>query len=117
MPSDDHDADGRDRPRRRRAGTYDEDERPAPRRPLSASVAARAGLQHIAELSGKTPTGVTSIERSEDGWVIGIEVIEDRRIPSSTDILGVYQVEVDMDGELVTYRRIRRYPRGQSDRG
>ncbi|MEV1287528.1 gas vesicle protein GvpO [Micromonospora sp. NPDC049679] len=99
--------------------TYDDE--PPPRRrgrqPLPASLAAQAGLRHIAELSGRTPIGVTSLERAEDGWLIGVEVVEDRRIPSSTDILGVYQVEVDVDGALVAYRRTGRYPRGKTDRG
>jgi hypothetical protein len=85
--------------------------------PLPANLAAQAGLRHITELSGKTPTGVTSLERGEDGWLIGVEVVEDRRVPSSADILAIYDVEVDVDGALVAYRRTGRYPRGRSDRG
>jgi len=82
---------------------------------LSAPVAARAAMQHIVDLTGKEPAGVTSLERSGDGWVIGIEVIEDRRIPSSADVLGLYLTEVDAHGSLVNYRRTRRYSRGSGD--
>src|ERR1700757_5082285 len=46
---------------------------------------------------------------TSDGWKIGIEVIEDRRIPSSADILATYRAEMDEDGELVSYQRVRRY--------
>jgi Gas vesicle synthesis protein GvpO len=82
---------------------------------LNAVRAARLGLRQIAELTGKEPAGVASVERSEDGWTVGVEVVEDRRIPSSTDVLALYQADLAGDGELVGYRRIRRYKRGQGD--
>jgi hypothetical protein len=90
----------------------DEDRRPRRARGLSAARAARAGLHQIAELTGKKPEGVTGVEPADDGWVVGVEVVEDRRIPSSTDILAVYEADVDSEGELASYRRIRRYSRG-----
>jgi hypothetical protein len=90
----------------------DEDSRPHRARGLSATRAARAGLHQIAELTGKKPEGVTGVEPADDGWVVGVEVVEDRRIPSSTDILAVYEADVDSEGELASYRRVRRYSRG-----
>jgi hypothetical protein len=82
---------------------------------LTAAKAGQAALRQIAELTGKRPEGVTGVEPGEDGWVVGVEVVEDRRIPSSTDILAIYETEIDMDGDLMSYRRIRRYPRGRGD--
>jgi hypothetical protein len=84
---------------------------------LSAAKAGQAGLRQIAELTGKQPEGITGVEPAEDGWVVGIEVVEDKRIPSSTDILATYETEVGMDGELVSYRRVKRYTRGRGDDG
>ncbi|HEX9040716.1 MAG TPA: gas vesicle protein [Trebonia sp.] len=86
-------------------------------RRLSAAQAGRAGLRQITELTGKQPEGVTGVRRSEDGWLVTVEVVEDRRIPSSTDILSTYETEVDGDGELMAYRRVRRYSRGHGDDG
>jgi Gas vesicle synthesis protein GvpO len=83
---------------------------------LSAPLAAREGLQHVVELTGKPASGVISLERADDGWLVGVEVVEDRRIPSSTDILAIYMVEIDADGSLVAYHRTRRYQRGRSYR-
>ena len=37
---------------------------------------------------------------------------EVRRIPDTTDVLGLYEVQVDSDGELLGYRRQQRYVRG-----
>jgi hypothetical protein len=70
---------------------------------LTAAQAARAALRQIAELTGKQPECVTAVESAEDGWVVGVEVVEDRRIPSSSDILAAYETGLDMDGELLSY--------------
>jgi hypothetical protein len=82
---------------------------------LRAATAGQAAMSQIAELTGKEPEGVTGVEPSDDGWLVGVEVVEDRRIPSSTDILATYETEIDMDGNLVAYRRLKRYPRGRGD--
>jgi hypothetical protein len=83
---------------------------------LSPVEAADAALRHIVDLTGKEAVGVISLERAGDsGWRIGVEVVEDRRVPSALDLLGLYLAEVDSDGALVTYRRTRRYPRGRGD--
>jgi Gas vesicle synthesis protein GvpO len=91
--------------------------RPSKRR-MSAASAAQAALRNLAELTTKEPMGITSLESSDGGWVVGIEVVEDKRVPSSTDILAIYEAEIDdEDGSLTSYRRTRRYSRGQGDRG
>jgi len=82
---------------------------------LSPAEAARAALGYITELTGKELQGVVSIERSDNGWLVGVEVVEDRRVPSSNDVLGLYLTEIDADGFLSTYRRTRRYARGRGD--
>ena len=80
---------------------------------IRAAGAAREGLRQIVELTGKEPEGVTAVRRTDDGWAVGVEVVEDRRIPSASDILAVYEAELDADGDLTSYRRLRRYARGR----
>jgi len=84
---------------------------------LSAAEAGREGLRQVTELTGKDPEGVSGVQRSQDGWLVTVDVVEDRRIPSSTDILSTYETEIDDDGELLSYRRVRRYSRGLTDNG
>lgn len=80
---------------------------------LSAVEAARAGLRELAELTGKRPEGVIGVERGDDGqWLVKVEVVEDARIPSSTDLLASYQIDLSADGGIEAYRRLRRYARG-----
>jgi hypothetical protein len=86
-------------------------------RRMSAAEAGREGLEQITELTGKDPEGVSGVTRSEDGWLVMVDVIEDRRIPSSTDLRATYEAELDNDGELLSYRRVRRYSRGRGDDG
>jgi hypothetical protein len=108
-----------DRPRRRRPPT--DAARPSgdrrngqrPRR-LSAADVAHAAIAQIGDLTGHDGEGVISIERNDDGWRVGVEVVESHRIPDSADILAIYEVDLDADGELVSYRRTERYSRGQT---
>lgn len=82
----------------------------------SVSAAARRALCELTALTGHDDASVISVERKDGGWQVGIELVESHRIPDSADILAAYQVHLEPDGELRSYRRTRRYARGQTDR-
>ena len=109
-----------DRPQRRRSG---EDERERSQRrdrgddTLTAPAVAAKALEHIGDLTTSRPVGVTSVEPIEDGWLVEVEVLEERRIPSSSDLLALYEMELGFDGDLLAYRRTGRYPRGRAGTG
>ena len=86
----------------------------APRRRSGAAQVARSAAQQLLELTGKQAEGVTGLSRSDDGWTVQVEVVEVRRIPDTTDVLALYEVSVDEDGELESYKRLRRYTRGSA---
>jgi hypothetical protein len=79
----------------------------------SAAAAAKRAIREIAELTGRTPDNIVSIQRREDGWCVAVELVETHRIPDTADILATYEAELDEHGELVSYRRTRRYLRGR----
>lgn len=111
LPEDDDEYDAADEQAGRRSGS-----RPSRASSgLTAADAAAAGLRQIIELTGKDPEGVTGVERGDDGWMVGVEVVEDRRVPSSADILATYEAEIDSEGDLTAYRRVRRYSRSKGD--
>ena len=83
----------------------------AAKRATASQVAVQAA-QQLLELTGKGVEGVTGLERTDDGWKVHVEVVEVRRIPDTTDVLALYEVQVDDDGDLMGYRRLRRYARG-----
>jgi hypothetical protein len=81
------------------------------RRPSVGQVATRAARQ-LLELTGREAEGVTGLKRTDDGWCVEVEVVEVRRIPNTTDILALYEIDVNSRGDLQGYRRLRRYSRG-----
>jgi hypothetical protein len=81
---------------------------------ISAPEAAAAALKSISELTGKQALGVASLEPTDTGWRVGVEVLEESRIPSSGDILALYETEISLDGDLLSYRRDHRYLRGDT---
>lgn len=96
-------------------GGGSEDGRPARRRPIrDVLLEARSQLQ---DLLGRPTEAVTSVEREDDGWVVEVEVVELERIPASTSILGVYELHVDSDGNVLQYSRSARYHRNQAQEG
>jgi hypothetical protein len=81
----------------------------------SPVVLARRASADLAELLGRDPEAITSLERTDDGWRVGVEILEIRRIPDTADVLAEYEVEADEEGHLTAYRRARRYTRGHVD--
>jgi hypothetical protein len=98
----------------------DPEREPEPRKGVDARsvrrVADRA-REYLQELSGADVESVSGLDQTAGGWAVTLEAVEVRRIPESTDVLATYEVELDEDGDLVRYERLRRYARAQSDRG
>lgn len=84
----------------------------APARRSSGAQMAGAARDAVQGLTGKSPETVTALERSDDGWRVAVEVLELERIPSTTDVMATYEVNLDEEGELQGYRRVHRYLRG-----
>ena len=91
-----------------------------------AADVVREAVRQLTELTGRQPEAVLGVQRddgddngngNQDGWRVTVEIVEMRRVPNSTDLLGCYEVTLDSEGDLVEYRRTRRYARGQTDEG
>jgi hypothetical protein len=82
----------------------------------SVAAIGRRAAALVSTLTGRAPESVVFIERSDGGWRVGVEVVETARIPDTTDILGVLEVLLDANGDLVSYRRTGRYVRGDVSR-
>ncbi|WP_406499713.1 gas vesicle protein [Streptomyces sp. NBC_00846] len=84
---------------------------------VSAPRAMRYAAEQLQELLGRAPESVSALKPMEDGWQADVEVLELERVPGTTSVMASYRVRLDEEGELVAYERIRRYTRGQIDRG
>ncbi len=81
---------------------------------MSATRVAGEAARQLAELTGKQPEAITGIERTDEGWLVMVDVVELHRVPATTDVLGRYEVETDDNGDLMGYRRASRYTRGST---
>jgi hypothetical protein len=79
-------------------------------------IAERA-VEQMQDLIGRPVEGVTGLEKDGDDWTVTLEVLELERIPTTTDVLGSYEVKLDSDGELTGAQRTRRYARGEAGEG
>ena len=84
---------------------------------LSGRRAAARGAQQLVELTGRELEGVVGLSSDGDGWSVQVEVVEMRRIPSTTDVLAIYEVDLDGAGDMQSYRRLARYLRGAAGEG
>lgn len=69
--------------------------------------------EQLAQLTGLNPDTVSGLRQEESGWQVTLEMIEMRRIPEASDLLATYEVHLGNEGNLIEYRRTRRYHRGQ----
>src|SRR5262245_10967408 len=82
----------------------------APRRPVELIVRAKEQLR---TLTGYEIDSVSAFTRSDGGWRLSVTVVELHRIPPVTDVLARYDVDLDMEGDVVSYHCGKRYFRAQ----
>lgn len=82
----------------------------------NAEDAARQATSSLSRLIGHPAEGSSEVGRGEDkNWRVCVDVVEVRRIPDTTSLMATYEVNLDEHGELLGYRRLRRYHRGTAD--
>jgi hypothetical protein len=79
----------------------------------SLSALGQRALDELEALVGCPAEGVTAIRRDGEGWVAMVDVLELERVPETTDVLASYEVTFDDAGQVVGYRRTRRFLRSQ----
>lgn len=71
--------------------------------------------RYAEQLTGHPVESFSSLEQDDRGWRIGVEVVELSRVPSTTDVLGSYELVLSGEGEFVDFRRAHRYYRNSTD--
>jgi hypothetical protein len=59
--------------------------------------------------------GVIGLSKSEEGWVVSLEGLERRAIPDTMDVLGIYEVRLDNEGNLLGFERKKLRKRGETE--
>ena len=81
-------------------------------RPMREMVAEAVG--QLQELIGRPVESVTGMEKDGSKWTVKVEVLELERVPNTTDVLGIYEVTLDKNGDLIGAQRTRRYYRSEA---
>lgn len=79
-----------------------------------AAVVATA-LREFLQLTGVAGEAVTGARPEDDGWALLVDVTELARVPDTTSVMATYRIDVDRDGHLRSYERLRRFMRSQTD--
>ena len=84
-------------------------------RRLSARDLTIAARETVQDLTGYPPEAVSGLQWDGDSWLVTVDVLELERIPSTTDLLATYVVQLDEKGNLMGYKRTKRFVRGQAE--
>jgi len=67
---------------------------------------------------GKTPAdGITGLSKTEEGWTVLLEALERKAIPDTMDVLGLYELRLDNEGNLLCLDRKKLRKRGETQEG
>jgi len=77
---------------------------------------AEIAKEKLVELTGFSSPNVIGINREEDIWHITVEITEKPSEAINLEILGIYDVRVDVSGNLLGFERIRMRKRGEIQR-
>ena len=72
--------------------------------------------QKLVELTGFTSPSAIGVNREGETWRIMIEITEKPSPASNIEVLGIYEVRLDVDGNLLGYERRKMRKRGDIQR-
>jgi len=81
---------------------------------MNTSEVIQKAQQEFVKLGKKPADGVTGFSKSEGGWSVLIEAVERKAIPDTMDVLGLYEIRLDDEGNLLGLERRRLRKRGET---
>lgn len=65
------------------------------------------GKEELRKATGLEPASVIETLREDKGWRVAIEVVERKAVPDTADILGLYEISLDGEGNLFKFKRVK----------
>jgi hypothetical protein len=81
---------------------------------LTMAQVVESTMRHMSMLKLKM-SAVTAVSRMDDGWRVTAEMLERKAVPDTSDLLGVYDLQLDAAGNVLRYERT--HMRRRSDLG
>ncbi|MBU0464254.1 MAG: gas vesicle protein [Proteobacteria bacterium] len=82
---------------------------------LEFAAAIKKARLELEALTGLEIGSTVSAHPDGDGWQVTLEAIEKKSIPDSMDILGIFEVNLDVDGNISEFNRVRMRKRNDMD--
>ena len=70
--------------------------------------------EHFTQMGKTSSDGITSLSRTDDGWAVSAEIVERKAIPDTMDVLGMYEIRLDDQGNLLSFQRMKLRKRGET---
>jgi len=66
----------------------------------------------IKEALNKEPEAISSLEETKDGWVLQCDVLEKKAVPSTFDLLKIFEFRLDKNAEITGFKQVKKVRRG-----
>jgi hypothetical protein len=80
---------------------------------MRTSELVKLAKEEIVSMTGLELENIAAVKKDGDTWVLQADMLELKITPDTQDVLGVYEVVLDTDANVLNYRRIGRYHRAQ----
>ncbi len=112
-------AEEHERDEQRRPEEHERDEREPSdtreHRRIPAMRLVESAKAQLTAMTGKVAESASGIAERDGGWCVTVEMVELERIPPTTSILGTYEAQIDREGNVLGFERVRRYSRSDAD--
>ena len=81
---------------------------------MNADEIIKKAEEEFARLSKLPVNAVIGLSKTEEGWVVSLEALERKAIPDTMDLLGLYEVRLDGEGNLLGFERKKLRKRGET---
>lgn len=81
---------------------------------MNADEIIKKAREDFAKLSKISVDGVTGLSKTKEGWVVSLEALQRSAIPDSMDVLGLFEVNLDNEGNLLAFERKKLRKRGDT---
>ncbi len=82
---------------------------------MNANEIGQRAQEQFHKLSQLPISTCTGLSRTDKCWVVTLEAVERKAIPETMDVMGLYEVSLDGEGNLVGFERKRLRKRGQTE--
>ncbi len=82
---------------------------------MNADEIIKKARDEFATLSKLPVDAVIGLSKAEGEWVVSLEALERKAIPEAMDILGLFEIHLDSDGNLIRFERKKLRKRGETE--